>query len=254
MALSINDRLGRLPDPTDDRDLLYRVVVQPTPMTGIRPATFRNSFLGPLLDQGPTPHCVAYATSSAKNRQERIDHGTYLFTSYENEFPPGGNPAPEWLYAECKKIDGFPNVDGTNARAALSVLRTQGLPALNGRQYRIGSYVRISSVEEIAEALYLHGPVLLGIAVDTNWERPGLGGVLGAPNDRVIGGHEVELVGYRDETTFPVGARGFWFKNSWGSSWGAQGYARLPYSHLQHYADWDAWWFSDDPLAELAIT
>jgi Papain family cysteine protease len=241
MSLPINP--GRVKDPEDTRDFLYRATVQPTALA--KPAVaYRNIYLGPILNQGQTPHCVAYTSTSSKNRQERIETGVFKFGATEIEYAPGENPAAEWLYAECKKIDGIPNEDGTYARAALTVLSKKGLPAADGKSYKIGAYSRCTSVNQIMEAVQYHGPVLLGMAVDTGWYKP-VNGRIPAPNQDVIGGHEILVVGYRDKTTLPVENQGLWIKNSWGSSWGAKGYARLPFSHLETYSDWDAWLVDD---------
>ena len=237
---------GRIPDPPDPRDHLYRQMVQPTAIP--RPATRRASYLGPILDQGPTPHCVAYAATGARNRHERIEQGSFVFGSHAGSYQPGANPSAEWLYAECKKIDGYPG-DGTNARAALTVMAGKGLrgPGTTSNQYyKIGQYARLQTIDEILEAIYLHGPVLLGMDVDSNWRQP-TGGRIGQPNNMIIGGHEIEAVGYRDQTTLPERDRGLWIKNSWGASWGASGYARLPFTHLDAYPGWDAWWVEDTP-------
>jgi len=228
MSLPINP--GRIKDPEDTRDFLYRATVQPVALA--KPAVaYRNIYLGPILNQGHTPHCVAYASTSSKNRQERIETGVFKFAATETEYAPGQNAAAEWLYAECKKIDGSPG-DGTYARAALTVLSNQGLPDKDGKSYKIGSYSRLTSVNQIMEAVQYHGPV---------------NGRIPDPNNDLIGGHEILVVGYRDKTTLPVETQGLWIKNSWGSSWGAKGFARLPFAHLETYSDWDAWLVDDTP-------
>lgn len=231
---------GWVKDPVDDRDHEYRAAVQPVAVA--RPAIFRASQLGPILPQGGTPHCVTYATTSVRNRHEKIETGVYVFGADERTYPAGSNPSAEWLYVECKKIDGYRG-DGTNARAALTVMNQQGL-RLGSRSYRVGQYARIRTADEIMEAIFLHGPVLLGMDIDTGWQRP-VAGRIALPNGQIFGGHEIEVVGYRDRTTFPIRDRGLWIKNSWGSWWGALGYARLPFEHLDRYPAYDAWWVTD---------
>ncbi len=41
-----------------------------------------------------------------------------------------------------------------------------------------------------------------------------------------MGGHAVVGVGYDDAT------KRFWVRNSWGASWGQQGYFTMPYDYL----------------------
>jgi C1A family cysteine protease len=65
------------------------------------------------------------------------------------------------------------------------------------------------------------------------------------PNERLLGGHAVLVISYRDES------QSFIVRNSWGATWGRSGYFFLPYDYLMsrnRYA-WDFW-----TLLELAAT
>jgi len=46
------------------------------------------------------------------------------------------------------------------------------------------------------------------------------------PNEQVVGGHAVAAVGYDDKNQW------FIVRNSWGTSWGLDGYFTLPYQYL----------------------
>ena len=50
------------------------------------------------------------------------------------------------------------------------------------------------------------------------------------------GGHEVILVGYRDDPNLPGGGA-FEMRNSWDVSWGNGGYAWLPYAYVEIFCD-----------------
>jgi C1A family cysteine protease len=65
------------------------------------------------------------------------------------------------------------------------------------------------------------------------------------PNERLLGGHAVLVVGYRDES------QSFIVRNSWGARWGRSGYFFLPYEYLisRNCYAWDFW-----TLLELAAT
>lgn len=108
------------------------------------------------------------------------------------------------LYAECKKIDGIPNTEGTYARALLKVLQSQG---------KVGQYLWAQQPLDIKEWVLSTGPVLVG--------TPWLEGMFALDADgyvRVqgheVGGHEYLIRGYSK----PRDA--YRCRNSWGPSWG----------------------------------
>ena len=73
-------------------------------------------------------------------------------------------------------------------------------------------------------------PILFGFSVYTSFESNQVAqtGIVPMPahNEVLQGGHAVLCVGYReDEQMFIV-------RNSWGSSWGQQGYCYMPYAYL----------------------
>ena len=55
-------------------------------------------------------------------------------------------------------------------------------------------------------------------------------------NERVIGGHAVMAVGYNDDKKW------FILRNSWGESWGMQGYFTKPYSYVTDPSLTDDFW------------
>jgi predicted alpha/beta hydrolase family esterase len=59
-------------------------------------------------------------------------------------------------------------------------------------------------------------------SVHTGWDDVQDDGVIPyGPKSRIVGGHAFAVVGYD--------ADGFWLQNSWGATWGAQGFARISY-------------------------
>lgn len=225
--------LGFVPDPKDDRDLTWRAVVAPQSVSV--PVKHRLSALGAVLNQGDKPHCVGYSTASLKMHQEFQEHKKYY--SFD----------PEWLYYECKKEDGIPDVDGTYLRVALKIIQDRGYLAKAERyklkkdtNFKIERYVRLTSKQQIREALYHVGPVAFGITVDEGIYKPERG-VIPEPHGEQYGGHAMLIVGY-DDNKKCQGSRGaFYIKNSWGTEWGSKGFAWLPYTHFDHYEGWDAW-------------
>jgi hypothetical protein len=224
--------LGFVKDLADERDLTWRAVVAPQSVSV--PTKHRLSALGTVLNQGDKPYCVGYSTASLKMHQEFKEHKKYYTFD------------PDWLYAECKKVDGY-NGDGTYLRVALKIIQETGYLAKAERyklkdntNFKIEKYVRLTSKQQIREALYHIGPVVFGITVDEGIYAP-VRGIVAEPHGKEQGGHAMLIVGY-DDNKKCHGSRGaFRIKNSWGKEWGSRGFAWLPYSHFDHYTGWDAW-------------
>lgn len=71
--------------------------------------------------------------------------------------------------------------------------------------------------------------VVVGLSVTEQWTSAFGADALPDPGGRVIGGHAVALVGYRVD----AGRVTFRVRNSWGESWGRNGYAWLPSSWVE---------------------
>lgn len=57
-----------------------------------------------------------------------------------------------------------------------------------------------------------------------------------ANKNQVFDGHSVALVGYKKSNLFPGGGY-FIIRNSWGSGWGEDGYAYMPFEYVSKYAN-----------------
>ncbi|GFZ33574.1 peptidase C1 [Clostridium zeae] len=127
----------------------------------------------------------------------------------------------------------------------------------NALQYTINSYHRITSVEEVKQALANLLPVLLGINVYESFEKVGKSGLVPMPgsSESVLGGHAVLLVGYVDGATTVNNAsqklcslikkkttsQGYFIlRNSWGTDFADKGYMYLPYEVFEKVKN-DIW-------------
>ena len=70
------------------------------------------------------------------------------------------------------------------------------------------------------------------------------------PPDKVFDGHSVALVGYEDDAGKPGGGI-FWFRNSYGPRWGADGYGVMSYAYARAYANDALWLQFEAPQAEI---
>lgn len=216
--------LGYIESPKDDRDYLLPLAAPAEPLPLVYSAYDKSGPL-PILNQRKTPHCVAYACSTMKTYQEKLDEGKIL--SFDTA----------WLYQECKKIDGYPDVEGTFVRAAMSVLKNKGLPLSNrlgtGAQYhKIAAYYRVpTDLHSIKLAIYQYGPVVAGIQWYESWFKP-VNGVLPRP-DKKAGGHSTEWFGWDDTKVTPLGIGAIQAQNSWTMQWGDNGIFYIPYQMLR---------------------
>jgi len=106
----------------------------------------------------------------------------------------------------------------------------------------IHSYYRIADnrVAAIKQAVYTCKPVIFGFTVYTGFESEEVSQTgkmwLPKPNENMVGGHAVLIVGYDDEYGY------FIVRNSWGPSWGDEGYFYMPYEYIENPNLSDDFW------------
>jgi len=195
--------------------------------------------VNPVKDQGQCGSCWAFATVAniegaafvatgqllSLSEQELMDCDKAKGTDTHGQ-PFGPNEGcdgglPEWAYADM--ID---QQLGLESEADYPYRGSDGKCRVSGTQERafVGEWTDLSQDEdEIASALMQHGPLALGInsatmqfydggvADPASWMCP--------PNLD----HGVSFVGFGT-----AGSQKYWvIRNSWGSSWGEQGYYRI---------------------------
>jgi hypothetical protein len=106
--------------------------------------------------------------------------------------------------------------------------------------YKRMSYYRLQNLDEIKRSIAQGYPVALGFTCYESIDGPEVSrtGIIPYPvkGERVVGGHAVLAVGYADDPDAKKKKRidegGLIIRNSWGTSWGADGYGFLPYSYI----------------------
>lgn len=202
---------GYIPSPLSVHDI---------PLSAAAPSIVRypKELLCPfdlkVKDQGQTPHCVGYASALIKEFNELKERDPQTFDG-------------DWLYSECKKIDGIPQVEGTYYRSALSVLKNKGVVPvgkIDPSPYKIGAYANVddASFENLKKTIFLYGIALAGfLGCNSSWQGPIIKPI--TPGEK-IWGHAVSLIGYNEK--YLIG------QNSWGEDWGEKGLFYIPKEYL----------------------
>ena len=249
-------KLNLIKDKPDERDfkLDYEVFGGKTDLARIVNYT---DDMSPVKNQGGLGSCVGFAVAAMKEWQEKIEHEKELSEGKTYKRPEDYDLSEAWVYWNSKKIDPWPNEEGTSIRCAMQVLRKIGVPCEKAYPYSdkykgspekwakliakwglIDSYWRCKSLRDLRVALN-NGPVVIGIACfreifyASQSNPPGYVNYPKNP-DEVLGGHAICVVGYNDNTKLVK------FKNSWGTAWGDDGYGYLSYKYIKHFM-WDAW-------------
>lgn len=127
----------------------------------------------------------------------------------------------------------------------------------NAQKYKIYAYKKLNSLNEIKQSLsFRQQPVLAGMDIYESFEGEEIArtGIMPMPRstEQNLGGHAVLIVGYIDHSDVisslksifsgKQGPQGYLIvRNSWGSSWGDQGYFYMPYEFLTKGYAYDFW-------------
>lgn len=160
-------------------------------------------------------------------------------------------PSRLFIYYNERVIQGTVNTDsGATISDAFKVLSTLGAPPETDWPYDVTQFgvqptaqaftdgkldlaIQYLSVSQdltsIKSAIYQNRPVVFGFTVYESFESDTVAqtGIMPMPqpSEQVLGGHCVAFVGWDDSKQ--------WFitRNSWGDSWGVQGYFYFPYAY-----------------------
>ena len=159
-------------------------------------------YLPPVENQGATNMCVTYAVAA------HLDWNCNVDNKQDND---RNNHIDKNEIYSVRSIKGD---NGMTYKEALGFLKHYGVRSDQGK-LKIERYAMVKSELALKQALLLNGPCVGGVYVkDSNkydfWN--------GSTN---LGGHAIAIVGYNQN--------GFIIRNSWGSSYGQNGYWILKY-------------------------
>jgi C1A family cysteine protease len=109
----------------------------------------------------------------------------------------------------------------------------------DARQRTITEYCRVRARTDIMTALARGYPVIVGLEIFLGFQEISESNpVVAMPDEKIVslGGHAVAIVGYDQER------QQYLIKNSFGTSWGQEGYAWITFGYADLYA-FDSWIF-----------
>jgi hypothetical protein len=240
------------PDKLDLRDRPYLPAVALAPRPTLHPGTKL-----PILNQGETSACTGFALASVVNN---------LLSQQAPEKAKIPQVSPFMIYSMARRYDEFPGSTGdtgSSLRGAmkgwfkhgvcrLDLWKTLDMPLpeddpaqdwwQDAATRPLGAYYRVDtrSVSDMHVALNEVGILYASAICHSGWMKdpeppPSKGDywtIALEPPSADDGGHAFVIVGYD--------SRGFIIQNSWGTSWGTRGLARLTYEDWTQNA-MDCW-------------
>ncbi len=233
-----NYSFGWIPDIPDHRDLMFASLLSIRKI----PTKFDlSSLCPPIYDQGSLGSCTANAIAAAiqfeRNKQNLLpdfipsrlfiyfnersmensinsDSGAQIRDGIKSISTLGDCPEKEWPY----------NVEMIAKKPSKKCYR-------DAIKYKTLKYQRVlQSLSQMKGCIASGYPFIFGFSVYAGFENKSVAdtGTLQMPTSKetLLGGHAVVAVGYDDKS------QRFTVRNSWGASWGLNGYFTMPYAYL----------------------
>lgn len=236
---------GCKPDIIDHRDIKYSSIFnwkkEYPDNVDLRP------LMPPIVDQGKLGSCSANAFAGALG---------FLMNKNKKNFIPLSRL---FLYYNERVIENSVMSDsGAMLRDGIKTLVKQGIcdesiwpydiakftnqPSkicyVQALDRQILSYSRIITLDDMLTCLSSGFPFIVGISIFDSFESQQVAQTGAVPmplsNETLLGGHAVVCVGYDNVNKF------FIMRNSWGTSWGTQGYFTMPFNYMLKFAN-DMW-------------
>jgi C1A family cysteine protease len=234
-----NPRYGWIPDLPDQRDLPYATLAVALPQ--LPKVIDLRSHCSSVENQGDLGSCTACALVGnleyiKKITLKRTINFSRLFLYYNERVirhtqkSDSGASIRDGIKSLVKTGDCLERLWPYDAnKFAIKPPKTCYREA---EDLQITKYYRIHTTSEMKQTLSLGFPFVFGFAVYESFESPIVAktGIvpMPRPDERVVGGHAVMAVGYDDTK------KCFVVRNSWGTSWGDNGYFFMPYGYVSN--------------------
>ena len=228
-------RLNARPDTVDFRDLMYVPTLVEVGTT-LPIATYLKHQV-PVLDQGTEGACTGFGLATVAN---------YLLRT-RKRVSDKGKVSPRMIYALARRYDEWPGetYEGSSCRGAMKGWHKHGVcredlwahdpanpdftltrqRAQDALKRPLGAYFRVNHRDLVAmhAAISEVGILYASASVHSGWDEidAASGRIPFTSSVKMLGGHAFAVVAY-DEN-------GFWIQNSWGKSWGRDGFGHVLY-------------------------
>ncbi|MGZ3774089.1 MAG: C1 family peptidase [Pseudobdellovibrionaceae bacterium] len=208
-----------------------------------------QNWVSPIKDQANCGSCVAFASVGVLETQYRISS---LFPNFNIKLSPqhlfscgGGSCATGWMPENAARFIqryGVPDEacmpyqsgsTGQDVACNTSCSDSkQRVLTISGFTTPTRGYQNIDAVK----AALQNGPVVTSMKVYSDFVAYA-GGIYQHTMGEILGGHAISIIGYDDEK------QAFIIRNSWGESWGENGFAYVAYDDDSGVGD-DTWLYS----------
>ncbi|TCV88997.1 C1 family peptidase [Sulfurirhabdus autotrophica] len=219
-----------------------------------------RQWCSPIEDQGNIGSCTANAGVGLLEYFERRAFGKHL------------DGSRLFLYKATRNLLGWTGDQGAHLRATMKAMVLFGVPPEThwpykvtkydeeppafcyafAQNYKALNYYRLdppgTSTSQLLTAiknnLAANLPCMFGFTVYSSIPPSGDGkGEIPYPlkGESVLGGHAIVAVGFNDTKVIGKNKGALLIRNSWGTSWGMQGYGWLPYAYVESGLAVDFW-------------
>jgi C1A family cysteine protease len=220
-----------------------------------------RQWCSPIEDQGSLGSCTAHAGVGLLEFYERLVHNNKHIDA-----------SRLFLYKVTRNLLGWTGDTGAYLRTTLKAMTLFGIPPEMhwkydiskydvepsaflysfGQSYQSLRYYRhdpagadpLKTLVSVKAALASSRPSMFGFTVYSSIPSPGDGKVdIPYPQggEGLRGGHAVVAVGYDDNRQIGDCKGALLIRNSWGTTWGDQGYGWLPYAYVERGLANDFW-------------
>lgn len=165
-------------------------------------------------DQGTTPMCAAYSICNICEALMWKKTGKLV------------NLNAQQVYALAKKLDGDINTDGTYLECAIRAAMQLGGFGKQSKDIKFNFLYNNTKdnkiVEQVKRLIHRYNFLHAGFMIDDAWYNASNENFTIKKGKTCLGGHAVVVCGHDPS--------GVYIQNSWGKSWGSNGFAVLPWS------------------------